>query len=103
MESKDLRLGNYVCKSLKSGNGRKLNQKVLISDLERLDEGLTTFNYEPIPLTEDILLKCGFFKDEFNFQSSEKTPNLECELIDPQGNIAFSKFLMALSHCSSFI
>ena len=65
MESTELRIGNYVNKSLLSGNGRKLNLKISINDLEKLDKGNPIFNYEPIPLTEDILLKCGFEKANY--------------------------------------
>ena len=64
MESKltaeELRIGNYVLKSLKSGQGRKIIDKIGVQDLIRIREDIGCFNYECIPLTEEILLKCGF-------------------------------------------
>jgi len=59
MKANELRIGNCICKSLQSGNGRKLFQKINAHDLLRIEDD-NLFNYEPIPLTEEILLKCGF-------------------------------------------
>ena len=68
MEATELRIGNHVEKSLKSGNGRKVFDKIRISDINHIYEKDGSFNYEPIPLTEEILLKCGFkiLKHEFD-------------------------------------
>ena len=62
MKATELRIGNLVEKSLKSGNGRKVFDKIRISDINHIYEKDGSFNYEPIPLTEEILLKCGFYK-----------------------------------------
>jgi len=68
LKATDLRIGNLVCKSLKSGNGRKLNQKITIADFERIEESIT-FNYEPISLNEQWLLDLGFEEDENLFHN----------------------------------
>jgi len=60
MEANELRIGNYILKSLKSGNGRKINDKIGVQDIVRIYENTGSFNYESIPLTEEWLLKFGF-------------------------------------------
>ena len=59
MNAKELRIGNLVYKSLKSGNGRKIECKTNMHDLLRIEED-RIFNYEPIEITEEWLLKFGF-------------------------------------------
>lgn len=60
MKANELRIGNYVLKSLKSGNGRKIEVKIDINDFIRICDGSEIYNFEPIPLTEECLLKFGF-------------------------------------------
>ena len=60
MNANELRIGNLVYKSLKSGQGRTVINPIGCQDIVRIFEDIGSFNYAPIPLTEDILLKCGF-------------------------------------------
>lgn len=60
MKANELRIGNWVNKRLKSGNGRVLSQKIGPQDIVRIYEGVGSFNYEPIPLTEEWLVGLGF-------------------------------------------
>lgn len=55
----DLRIGNWFEVSLKSGSGKSLLRKIGCQDIVRIFEGIGVFNYKPILLTEEILLKCG--------------------------------------------
>ena len=66
MISNELRIGNMVYKSLKSGQGRTVINPIGCQDIVRIFEDIGSFNYAPIPITEDILLKCGF---EYDFIS----------------------------------
>jgi hypothetical protein len=56
MKASELRIGNLVIKSLKSGNGRKVFSKIGCQDIVKIVEGIGSFNYEPILLNEHILL-----------------------------------------------
>lgn len=60
MKAQELRIGNYVFKSLKSGNGRTISEKIECQDIVRVFENSGSFNYKPIPLTEEWLIKFGF-------------------------------------------
>ena len=64
MKANDLRLGNYVLKSLKSGNGRKIEVKIDLGDFIRICDGSELYNFEPILLTEEWLVRFGFEKKE---------------------------------------
>jgi hypothetical protein len=66
MEANELRIGNIVLKSLKSGNGRKVETEISIQDFVRIIEDIGVFNYEPIPLTEEWLVKFGYKKQAYN-------------------------------------
>lgn len=66
MNANELRIGNLVYKSLKSGQGRTVINPIGCQDIVRIFEDIGSFNYAPIPITEDILLKCGF---EYDFIS----------------------------------
>lgn len=67
MEAHELRIGNLVYKSLKSGNGRKLENRIGCQDIVRIEENIGSFNYEPIEITEEWLLKLFFEKEENPF------------------------------------
>ena len=66
----DLRIGNYLLKSLKSGNGRKINDKIGVQDIVRIYENTGSFNYEPIQLTEEWLGNFRFEKFLNQFKES---------------------------------
>ena len=60
MKASELRIGNLVIKSLKSGIGRKIEAKIGYVDIARIFEGTGSFNYEPTPITEEWLVRFGF-------------------------------------------
>jgi len=62
MKANDLRIGNLVNASLKSGKGRIINHTITGFNIANMADGFTSFNFEPIPLTEDWLIKFGFEK-----------------------------------------
>lgn len=62
ISAKDLRVHNLVYKSLKSGQGRKLEVEIDVDDLVKIVTDTGSFNYEPIPLTEEWLQRFGFIK-----------------------------------------
>jgi hypothetical protein len=64
MKASELRIGNLVIKSLKSGIGRKIEAKIGHADISRIFEETGSFNYEPIPLTDEWMVRFGFKKDE---------------------------------------
>jgi len=64
MEAKDFRIGNLIYKSIKSGKGRTIIDKIGCQDLVRIHENIGSFNYEPIGLTEEFLEKNGFEYDQ---------------------------------------
>ncbi len=62
IKANEIRIGNIVEKSIKSGNGRKLIAEIGCQDIVRIFENTGNFNYEPIPLTEEWLIRFGFEK-----------------------------------------
>jgi hypothetical protein len=70
MKANDLRIGNYIEKSLKSGQGRKLIDKIGCQDIVRIFENIGSFNYEPIKLTDKWLTDFGFTKTEWDNNNS---------------------------------
>lgn len=60
LQAKDLKIGNYLEKSLKSGNGRTIVDSIGCQDIVRIFENIGSYNYAPIPLTEEWLIKLGF-------------------------------------------
>lgn len=52
MKANELRIGTLIIKSLKSGNGRKIIDKVGVQDIVRISENTGSFNYEAIQLKE---------------------------------------------------
>jgi len=57
MEAKELRIGNWYERNDYS------KHQITIDDLVYLSKGEDIKRIRPIPLTEEILLKCGFKKD----------------------------------------
>jgi hypothetical protein len=68
MEAKELRIGNFTYKMLQSGNGRIIESNITSTDLLRIEEE-RIFYYEPIPITEEWLLKFGFERQENNWKT----------------------------------
>lgn len=66
LDAKDLRIGNYLNKNLKSGNGRTLTDKIGCQDIVRIYQNTGSINYEPIELTEEWLLRFGFERHELD-------------------------------------
>lgn len=62
MKATEFRLGNLVEQRLIGGDKRKF-VGVDVDVLKNIYQGNVYFNYLPIPLTEEILLKCGFDHD----------------------------------------
>lgn len=60
MQANELRISNLIYKRLKSGNGRTITAEVGCQDIVRIFEGIGSFIYEPVLLSEDWLLKFGF-------------------------------------------
>ena len=71
----ELRIGNLVSKSLKSGNGRTLIDKVGPQDIVRIYENISHFNYHPILITEEWLefrIKATKYNDNRFYLDLEK-------------------------------
>jgi hypothetical protein len=66
MNAKELRIGNYVNIGLKSSGLRTDYDAITASGLMDLqvNKERSSFIYEPIPLTEEWLVKFGFKKDD---------------------------------------
>jgi hypothetical protein len=66
MEAKELRIDNYVNIGLKSSDLRTDYDAITASGLMDLqvNKESSSFTYEPIPLTEEWLVKFGFTKDK---------------------------------------
>jgi len=61
MKATELRIGNLVNAELASGN--VINHTITALNILRISENDSVFKFEPIPLTEDWLVKFGFEKD----------------------------------------
>jgi len=60
IKSNELRIGNYVLDNFDAHNPRQLT-KISLDDFVAISHGCNS--YQPVSLTEDILLKCGFGRD----------------------------------------
>jgi hypothetical protein len=89
MKASELRIGNWVNKSLKSGSGRILQTQTNVQDIVRLHENTGSFNYEPTPLTEEWLLNFGFEPDKDNAHFLNKEPFTLKE--HPEGFVVWHK------------
>jgi len=107
MNANELRIGNLVYKSLKSGQGRTVINPIGCQDIVRIFEDIGSFNYAPIPLTEDILLKCGFVKGVLwsemrihsNLRFYSDFDETVCHLFDrSDNNLAECKYLHQLQN-----
>ena len=65
----ELRIGNLAYKSLKSGNGRTIIDKISGQDMIKLIEITSSFNYEPIELTAEMLISFDFDEKPKGFYS----------------------------------
>lgn len=61
MDAKQLRIGNYVYRE----NSKLINQKDDVYQIENVNLQ-SALKYDPIPLTEEWLLKFGFYKISFS-------------------------------------
>lgn len=60
----ELRIGNWVMYNDQNETPMPTAIQICIQDLILINENVKDCNYKPIPLTEEILLKCGFQKRE---------------------------------------
>lgn len=67
LKAQELRIGNWYL-----GNGYHPEQITAKDILELSDDPLDDY-YEPIPLTEEWLLKFGFEKEDFDYWHHEKS------------------------------
>lgn len=72
MEAKELRIGNYVYRE----NGKLINQKTDVYQVENVNLQ-SAFKYDPIPLTEEWLLKFGFDNNHFNKECFYRKYNVQ--------------------------
>lgn len=63
MKAQDLRIGNYLKVTLNSQTSTEGITASGIMDIY-CNKDNTSIKYEPIPLTEEVLLKCGFEMSE---------------------------------------
>ncbi|KGE14598.1 hypothetical protein [Sphingobacterium deserti] len=102
IQANDLRIGNFV-HSVEIGN------EVIINSIS--DEGITfkncvTFDYPtfeditPIPLTEEILFKCGFFYDidSDTYKISDCTLQIDMSDFEIPDAIVFGESLRYVRH-----
>lgn len=81
IKESELRIGNTIYRTWKKAVNKSTDNVTIgiLMDLVANGTG-SAFNYEPIPLTEEWLLKLGFRKN----QNSEKyflpIPNIKCEI-----------------------
>jgi len=72
MEARELRIGNYVnvkCIAMEIGFLDDFDAcQINIPNLNDISIGSKDFLYEPIPLTEEWLLRFGFYKKQANYE-----------------------------------
>ena len=66
MKKEELRIGNFIMDSdtERVGHVIRLSEKKVSVKLEHSTLWQDIGEFEPIPLSEDLLLKCGFINDE---------------------------------------
>ena len=103
MKAEDLRIGNYIDtpRGIKSIKEIGINAIGDYARFHNLHEGYYLSHCEPIPLTEEILLKCGFEKNiiaENGFINFYAEPNgiglsFDCEAdVYDKNNIVISEY-----------
>ena len=90
MEAKELRIGNRI---LFDGKITIVNTRMLayINNANRLKNKIDLISFEPIPLSEEILLKCGF-KENGNRKRDFYFRNYCIELFDNSCNFWIGDF-----------
>lgn len=98
MRANELRLGNWV--NYRASSGTTFPIQVVVGTIrevyERPDSGMIT----PIPLTEEVLLKCGFVWDDFENDPPDwlcwKVGTKSTLLTDRSCNFSFIEFATSL-------
>lgn len=96
MKANELRIGNYVLASIKPDNARFL--EIECYDIMRVRENSGAYTYEPIPLTEEWLVRFGFkidgvfcyldFNPRMQIRFHDGNP-AECDIVQDGKYIAF--------------
>lgn len=96
MEAKELRIGNYY-------NSHGTFKKVTPNTIEELFESKNRTWIQPIPLTEEILLKCGFIKEkEENKQFYQCYNKGNFQIHEDKGNFYYTaQWWVKLKHLHS--
>lgn len=84
MDIRDLRIGNWVMYNDQNQTPMPTAIQIGIQDLVLINENVKDCNYQPILLTEEILLKCGFEKINhihgYSFYSLSKSKKNKCHI-----------------------
>lgn len=100
LNAKDFRLGNklYYSKKIVDVN---VNALIALNSTLRFGEGFNL--YQPIPLTEEILLKCGFIKEkEENKQFYQCYNKGNFQIHEDKGNFYYTaQWWVKLKHLHS--
>jgi hypothetical protein len=59
IKASELRIGNHLSLSLKSGQGRSRIMPITVHDIIKIEQNEGSFNYDPIPLSEGLLVAAG--------------------------------------------
>ena len=112
MKTNELRIGNYVqiterigFPSLKNSKyyqvSRIGNTFIRVED-DKVNDIEVSRNIKPIPLTEEILLKCGFDKLPFNNQFSINIGDTPCVAVKYEDGSVFFIGVLTLKNIDSF-
>lgn len=69
----ELRIGNWVMYNDQNETPMPTAIQICIQDLILINENVKDCNYNPIPLTEQILLKCGLIDTKYTLYIKAKT------------------------------